>query len=53
MVFFYVETFKKTLNKELNMSKKFTKPLPYMVQGDSYPIAAGAKWLRNTFNTLM
>ncbi len=35
------------------MSKKFTKPAPYMVQSDGYPTAQAAKWVRDTFKPLM
>ena len=31
------------------MSKNFTKPLPYILQRDSYPVMAIAKRLRETF----
>jgi hypothetical protein len=35
------------------MSKKCSKPLPYMVQADSYPNKEFAKWLRDTFKPLL
>ena len=35
------------------MSKKFSKSLPYMVQGDSNPIKTSAAWVRKTFALLM
>ncbi|MBP1675782.1 MAG: hypothetical protein H6Q20_341 [Bacteroidetes bacterium] len=37
----------------IKTSKKFSKPAPYLVQQDSYPIRAEAAWLRNTFGTLL
>jgi hypothetical protein len=35
------------------MSKKCLKPVPYMVQQDSYPNKQFAKWLRDTFKPLL
>lgn len=35
------------------MAKKFSKPLPYMVQGDGYPTKKASIWLRTTFMPLM
>ena len=35
------------------MAKKFTKPAPYLVQSDGYPIKAGALWLRDAIKPLM
>lgn len=35
------------------MATSFSKPAPYLIQQDSYPIQEGALWLRNTFKPLM
>lgn len=35
------------------MSKKLSKPLPYLVQADGYPSKEAATWVRNTFAPLM
>ena len=35
------------------MSAKLRKPLPYWVQGDSYPTKQAAQWVRDTFKSLM
>ena len=35
------------------MSKKLRKPVPYLVQQDSYPLSLLAEWLRDTFKPLI